>query len=164
VVGTVEKLADGSRSLLRRPRGSAWQGASLCNSEALVLLSAMRGRTSASPLGQGELLVASSSPHSCRARPSAATVMMTLRWRGEATTRMTPTCRSSPLPRWVRRRSTTAPVRIFIGGDTTLPRLPPLDEVVVSIALGDLAFFVLHLARSAPPLRCHLVPVEYRLL
>jgi hypothetical protein len=36
--------------------------------------------------------------------------------------------------------------------------------VVISITLGDLAFFVLHLARSAPLLRDCLVPVEDRLL
>jgi hypothetical protein len=51
---------------------------------------------STGPLGQGELLVASSSPHSCRARPSVAAAMTTLLWRGEATTRMTLTSRSSP--------------------------------------------------------------------
>jgi hypothetical protein len=45
-----------------------------------------------------------------------------------------------------------------------LPRLLPLDAVVISIALGDLAFFVLRLARGAPPLRGRLVPVEDRLL
>jgi hypothetical protein len=45
-----------------------------------------------------------------------------------------------------------------------LPRLLPLDVVVVSIALGDLAFFVLRLARGVLPLRHRVVPVEYRLL
>jgi hypothetical protein len=67
------------------------------------------GGPSAGPLGQGELLVASSSPHSCRVRPSAATAMMTLQWHGEAMTRTTPTCHSSPPPHWQCRRSTTAP-------------------------------------------------------
>jgi hypothetical protein len=42
-------------------------------------------------------------------------------------------------PRWLRRR-------VFIEGDAKLPRLPPLDAVVVSIALGDLAFLVLRVA------------------
>jgi hypothetical protein len=48
--------------------------------------------------------------------------------------------------------------------ETYAPSPPPLDAVVISITLGDLAFFVLHLACSAPPLRCRLVPVENRLL
>jgi hypothetical protein len=68
------------------------------------------GGPSSGPLGQGELLVASSSPQSCRVRPSTATAMMTLQWHGEAMTRTTPTCRSSPPPHWQRCRSTTAPV------------------------------------------------------
>jgi hypothetical protein len=42
--------------------------------------------------------------------------------------------------------------------------LPPLDAVVVAIALGDLALLVLRFARSAPLLRCGLVLVENRLL
>jgi hypothetical protein len=45
-----------------------------------------------------------------------------------------------------------------------LPRLPPLDAVVVPIALGDLSLLVLRLARSTPPLCGRLVPVEDRLL
>jgi hypothetical protein len=45
-----------------------------------------------------------------------------------------------------------------------LPRLPPLDAVIVPIVLGDLALFVLRLACSAPPLLGRLVPVEDRLL
>jgi hypothetical protein len=45
-----------------------------------------------------------------------------------------------------------------------LPRLPPLDAVVVPIALGDLALFVLLLTRSMPPLRGLLVSVEDHLL
>jgi hypothetical protein len=65
--------------------------------------------SSADPLGQGELLDASSSPLSYHARSYAAVAMMTLLWRGEVTTRTTPTCRSSPPPCWVRRCSTTAP-------------------------------------------------------
>jgi hypothetical protein len=36
--------------------------------------------------------------------------------------------------------------------------------VVIPITLGDLAFFVLRLARSATPLRSRLVPVENCLL
>jgi hypothetical protein len=44
------------------------------------------------------------------------------------------------------------------------PRLPLLDAVVISTALGDLAVFVLRLACSAPPLCGRLVPVEDRLL
>jgi hypothetical protein len=68
------------------------------------------GGPSAGPLGQGELPVASSSAPSCQAWSSAVAAMMTLQWRMEATTRTTPTCRSSPLPRWQRRRCTTAPV------------------------------------------------------
>jgi hypothetical protein len=36
--------------------------------------------------------------------------------------------------------------------------------VIISIALGDLVFLVLRLAREVPPLRRRLVPVEYRLL
>jgi hypothetical protein len=57
------------------------------------------GGPSAGPLGRGELLVASSSPHYCHARPSAASTMMTLPWRGETTTRTAPTCHSCPPPR-----------------------------------------------------------------
>jgi hypothetical protein len=67
------------------------------------------GGLSAGPHGQGGLLVARSSPHSCRARPSVAAAMKTLLWCGEATTRTTPTSRSSSPLRWVRRRSMTAP-------------------------------------------------------
>jgi hypothetical protein len=54
------------------------------------------GGSSAGPHGQGELLVASSSPHSCRALPSAAATMTTLVWCGEGMTRTTPTSRSNP--------------------------------------------------------------------
>jgi hypothetical protein len=122
------------------------------------------GGPTAGPLGQGELLVANSSPHSYRARRPADAAMMTLRQRGEATMKTTPTCRSSPPPRWQRRRSTTALATGLHRRRHTLPRLPPLDAVVVSITLGDLAFFVLRLACSALPLRCRLVPVENRLL
>jgi hypothetical protein len=64
------------------------------------------GGPSAGPLRWGELLVASSSPHSCRAQPSAVAAIMTLLWRGEATTRTTPTCHSNQPPRWLRHRST----------------------------------------------------------
>jgi hypothetical protein len=39
--------------------------------------------------------------------------------------------------------------RVLIGRDTQLPRLLPLRAVVVVIALGDLVFLVLRLARSA---------------
>jgi hypothetical protein len=53
--------------------------------------------------------------------------------------------------------------RIFIGGDTKLPRLPPLDAVVVSIVLGDLAFLVLRHVRGVPPLHHGLVLIEKRL-
>jgi hypothetical protein len=137
-------------------------------------LSATRGRPSrwaphedgppAGPLGWGELLVSSLSPHSCCARPSVAATTMTLLWRGEATTRTTPPCRSNPPPRWPRCRSTTAPATIFIGGDAKLPRLPPLDAVVVPIVLGDLALFVWRLARGTPPRRDRFVPVEDHLL
>jgi hypothetical protein len=45
-----------------------------------------------------------------------------------------------------------------------LPRLPPLVAVVVAIALGDIAFLMLRLTRSAPLLRHSLVLVEDRLL
>jgi hypothetical protein len=47
---------------------------------------------------------------------------------------------------------------------TNLPRLPPLDAVVISIALGDLAFLVLRFARGMTLLCCGLVSVENRLL
>jgi hypothetical protein len=77
---------------------------------------------------------------------------------------MTPSCRSSQPPHWQCHHSTTAQAMVFIGGDTKLPCLPPLDVVVVLIALGDLAFFVLRLACGAPPLRRGFVPVENRLL
>jgi hypothetical protein len=82
-------------------------------------VSATRGRPSrwapregeppAGPLGRGELLVASSSPHSCHVRPSICATTMTLLWHREATTRTTSTCRSNPPPRYPRRHSTTAP-------------------------------------------------------
>jgi hypothetical protein len=110
------------------------------------------------------MLVASSSPISCHAQPSAAAVMMTLQWRGEATTKTTPTCRSSPPPRWRRHRSTMAPAMGLHQRRRHATRLPPLDAVVISITLGDLAFFVLSLACSGLPLHCRLVPVENRLL
>jgi hypothetical protein len=45
-----------------------------------------------------------------------------------------------------------------------LPYLPPLDAVIILIALGDLLLFVLRLARSLPPLCGCLAPVEDRLL
>jgi hypothetical protein len=45
-----------------------------------------------------------------------------------------------------------------------LPHLPPLDAVVIPIALGDLALFVLRLTCSLLPLHCRLVLVEDRLL
>jgi hypothetical protein len=45
-----------------------------------------------------------------------------------------------------------------------LPRLLPLDAVVVPIALGDLALLVLRLARRTPPLYGRFVLVEDRLL
>jgi hypothetical protein len=47
---------------------------------------------------------------------------------------------------------------------TNLPRLPPLDAVVILIALGDLAFLVLRFARGMTLLCCGLVSVENRLL
>jgi hypothetical protein len=59
-------------------------------------------------LGRGELLIASSSPHSSRVRLSVAVVMMILLWHGEATTWMTPTCHSNPLPCWPCHCSMTA--------------------------------------------------------
>jgi hypothetical protein len=119
---------------------------------------------SAGPFGQGELLVASSSPLSCRAQLSAATAIMTLRPRGEATMRTTPTSRSSRPLRWRRCRSTTALATGLHRRRRHTPRLPPLDAVIVSITLDDLAFLVLCLACGAPPLRRSLIPVEYRLL
>jgi hypothetical protein len=60
-------------------------------------------------------------------------------------------------PRWLRRQ-------ILVRGNALLPRLAPLVAVVVAIALGDLAFLMLRLTRSAPPLRRHLILVEDRLL
>jgi hypothetical protein len=45
-----------------------------------------------------------------------------------------------------------------------LPRLAPLLAVVVAIALGDLAFLMLRLTRSAPLLCRRLILVEDRLL
>jgi hypothetical protein len=54
--------------------------------------------------------------------------------------------------------------RIFVGGDAMLPRLLPLDVVIIPIALGDLALFVLCLVCSTLPLRDRLVPVKNRLL
>jgi hypothetical protein len=48
---------------------------------------------------------------------------------------------------------------VFIGGDAKLPRLPPLEVVVIAIALGGLALHVLHLAHDAPLLRRGLVLV-----
>jgi hypothetical protein len=51
-----------------------------------------------------------------------------------------------------------------MGGDATLLRFPPLDAVVIPIALGDLALFVLCLARSTLALHGHFVLVEDRLL
>jgi hypothetical protein len=107
------------------------------------------GGPSAGPLGRGELLVTSSNPHSCRARPSAVAAMMTLRWRGRRRRgrprHVAPIHRHAgyvAAPRRLRRR-------IFIGGDATLPRLPPVDAVVVPTAFGDLALFVLRLAQHA---------------
>jgi hypothetical protein len=120
--------------------------------------------SSAGPLGQGELLGASSSPQTCCTRSPAAGAMTILRCRGEVTTRTTPTI--APIdrhaggvaaPRRLRRR-------VFIGGDAKLPYLPPLIAVVVSISLGDLAFLVLCLARSTLLLRRGLVPIENCLL
>jgi hypothetical protein len=80
-------------------------------------LSVTRGRPShwaphggvppAGPLGRGELLITSSSPHSSYMWLSVAAATTILLWRGEATTRMTLTCRSNPPPCWPRRRSTT---------------------------------------------------------
>jgi hypothetical protein len=52
----------------------------------------------------------------------------------------------------------------FIGGDIMLPRLPPLDAVVIPIALGNNSLLMLCLARSTPLLRGRLVTVEDRLL
>jgi hypothetical protein len=54
--------------------------------------------------------------------------------------------------------------RVFIGGDAQIPRLPPLDAVIVAVALGDLALLVLRLARGAPFLRRGLVAVKNHLL
>jgi hypothetical protein len=119
---------------------------------------------SASPLGQGELLVVSSNPHSYHAWPFAAIATTTLRCRGEVTARTTLTCRSSQLPHWQRRRSTTAQATGLHRRRCQAPRLPPLDAVVISTVLGHLAFFVLRLECSAPPFRRGLVPVENRLL
>jgi hypothetical protein len=45
-----------------------------------------------------------------------------------------------------------------------LPHLPPLDAVVIFIALGDLALFVLRLVHGTLPLRGRFVPVEDHLL
>jgi hypothetical protein len=109
VVRTIEKLIDGSWPPLRPPQGgSAWRGTTFCDSEVPVLLGTTRGRTIRWSSRAGR--AASSSPLSCRALSSAAAVMTTLLWRGEVMTRTTPTCRSSPPQRWVRRHSTTAPV------------------------------------------------------
>jgi hypothetical protein len=66
--------------------------------------------------------------------------------------RTTPTCRSSQPPCWRCRRSTTAPAMGLHQRRLRAPRLPPLEAVVISIALGDLAFLMLRLARGAPPL------------
>jgi hypothetical protein len=64
----------------------------------------------ADPLRPDEPPDASSSPRSSHAWQPPAVATMLLQSRGEATTWMTLTCRSSPPPRWPRRRSTTAPV------------------------------------------------------
>jgi hypothetical protein len=53
---------------------------------------------------------------------------------------------------------------VLIGGYAQLPYLPPLGAVIVAIALGDLAFLVLRLVRSAPLLCLGLVLVEDHLL
>jgi hypothetical protein len=45
-----------------------------------------------------------------------------------------------------------------------LPHLPPLDAIVILIALGDLSLLVLCLAPSTPPFCGRLVSVEDRLL
>jgi hypothetical protein len=60
-------------------------------------------------------------------------------------------------PRWLGRQ-------ILVGGNALLPRLAPLDAVVVAIALGDLAFLMLRLTRRAPLLCRRLILVEDRLL
>jgi hypothetical protein len=90
--------------------------------------------------------------------------MTTLRCRGEATTRTTPTCRSRQPPRWRRRRSLTAPATGLHRRRRHTPPPSASYAVIISITLGDLAFLMLRLARGAPPLRGSLVPVEYRLL
>jgi hypothetical protein len=82
-------------------------------------LSMTRGRLSrwvphdgppAGPLGLGQLLTGSSSPHSYRAWLSVAAATMILPCRGEATTRTTSTCHCNPPSRWPHRLSTTAPM------------------------------------------------------
>jgi hypothetical protein len=108
-VGTVEELASRSRSFLRPP-----QRVGLTRRGSLRLRGARHaGRHArvgppAGPLGRGELLTASSSPHSYRKRLSVATATMILLWYGDATMTTTPTCHSNPLPCWPCRRSTTA--------------------------------------------------------
>jgi hypothetical protein len=61
----------------------------------------------ADPLGRDEPPIASSSSRSSHARQALAAVTMSLRPCGEVTTWTTPTCRSSPPPRWAHRHSTT---------------------------------------------------------
>jgi hypothetical protein len=91
----------------------------------------------AGPLGQGELSTVRSSPHSSRARQDPAVATTSLQRHGEAMVWMTPTCRSS-LPRhWARHCSTLAPTPDLRWKKHRAPRLPSLDAVVISIALGN---------------------------
>jgi hypothetical protein len=76
----------------------------------------------------------------------------------------TPTCHSSPLRHWARRRSTLAPATGLRWRKRRAPHLLPLDAVVILITLGDLSLLVMHHAHSPPPLHDRLVPVKDRLL
>jgi hypothetical protein len=120
--------------------------------------------STAGQLGQWEPPDVSSSPQSCRAPPPAAVATTTLHHLGATKTRTTPICCSCQPWRWRHRRSTTARATDPRRRKRPAPRLPPLVAVIVAIALGDLAFLMLHLTRSTPLLRRSLVLVEDCLL
>jgi hypothetical protein len=58
----------------------------------------------------------------------------------------------------------TSPLHDGFDDGSSLPRLPPLDAVVILITLNDLALFVLCLARGTPPLCGRFILVGDRLL
>jgi hypothetical protein len=118
----------------------------------------------AGPLIQSKPPIVSSIPHSSRARMAPAAAMMSLQPLGEATAWTISTCRSSPPRHSARRRSTLALATGLRWRNAVLPRLPPLEAIVIPIMLGDLSLLLLRFARSQPPLCSRPVPIEDRLL